>query len=503
MQKSIKPRTVSGLRDYASKWPTPVIAGLFVFAWLAATSWMRPLSLPDEGRYVGVAWEMARSGNWLVPTLDTLPYFHKPPLFYWLTAGAISLFGVYEWAARLPTVLAASGAALALFVFFRRWVDEKTGRIAVLILVTTPFFFGGSQFANMDMLVAVCICLSILCAAEVVLAVKHGRPSHPLALGAAYLFAALGLLAKGLIGIVIPSIVIGSWLIAMRQPRLLLKLFSGGALILLLAIAVPWFWITELRYPGFLDYFFIHHHVQRFLTGNFNGHQPFWFYLPVFAAVTLPWSAFLPWAVRGTGENPRIRDLHLLLWIWLASVLIFFSIPQSKLLGYVLPATPALAGLVALSTVNRANTRFGSWRNVTGNALIGAVVSLAIVVGYAIHYRHDISRVARQIRTEVEAGDHLVAIKHYPFSLSFYLHSVQPISVVDDWNPASVMRRDNWRKELYEAAKFDPRRGANLLLKDAELAKAFCGGRTWVFSLETTHASKLGVSLLSSAEDGC
>jgi 4-amino-4-deoxy-L-arabinose transferase-like glycosyltransferase len=222
VQKSIKPRIVAGLRDYASKWPAPIIAGLFVFAWLAATSWMRPLSLPDEGRYVGVAWEMARSGNWLVPTLDTLPYFHKPPLFYWLTAGAISLFGAYEWAARLPTVLAASGAALALFVFFRRWVNEKTGRIAVLILVTMPFFFGGSQFANMDMLVAVCICLSILCAAEVVLAVKHNRPSHPLALGAAYLFAGLGLLAKGLIGIVIPAIVIGSWLIAMQQPRLLL-----------------------------------------------------------------------------------------------------------------------------------------------------------------------------------------------------------------------------------------------------------------------------------------
>ena len=502
MQKSINPGVITGMRDYASKWPAPVIAGLFVFAWLAATSWMRPLALPDEGRYVGVAWEMARSGDWLVPTLDTLPYFHKPPLFYWVTAGAIWLFGPYAWAARLPTVLAATGAAMALFVFLRRWVNERTGRIAVLVLVTMPFFFGGSQFANMDMLVAFCICLSIFCAADVVLALKHGRPSQPLALGAAYLFAALGLLAKGLIGIVIPAIVIGSWLIAMQQPRLLLKLLSGTALMLFLAIAVPWFWIIQVRYPGFLDYFFVHHHVQRFLTGDFNGHRAFWFYVPVFAAVTLPWSAFLPWAVRGSGEDLRIRDLQLLLWIWLVSVLIFFSIPQSKLLGYVLPATPALAGLVALAIVNRAGTYLGSRRNVASNAIAGAVVGLAIVVGYAIHYRHDISRVARKIRTEVEASDHFVAIKHYPFSLSFYLHSMQPITVVDDWDPALV-GRDSWRKELYEAAKFDPARGAQLLLKHSDLGNAFCDGRTWIFSAETTRAGKPGVSLSRSAPDGC
>src|SRR5689334_2016600 len=77
--------------------------GLFVFAialtWLGCTAWMRPLFLPDEGRYVGVAWEMLASGNWLTPTLDGMPFFHKPPLFYWLTALAMNAFGANEWAA--------------------------------------------------------------------------------------------------------------------------------------------------------------------------------------------------------------------------------------------------------------------------------------------------------------------------------------------------------------------------------------------------------------------
>src|SRR5262245_44260473 len=93
-----------------------------VFGWLAASAWLRPLALPDEGRYVGVALEMLRAKNWLVPTLDTLPYFHKPPLFYWLTAASLALFGVNEFAARIPSLLAATAGACALYLFARRWI---------------------------------------------------------------------------------------------------------------------------------------------------------------------------------------------------------------------------------------------------------------------------------------------------------------------------------------------------------------------------------------------
>ena len=80
-------------------------AGLFLLAlaWLALTLGARPLALPDEGRYVSVAWEMLTSGNWLFPTLDGLPFFHKPPLFYWITAGSLGLFGTHEWASRLAS----------------------------------------------------------------------------------------------------------------------------------------------------------------------------------------------------------------------------------------------------------------------------------------------------------------------------------------------------------------------------------------------------------------
>jgi len=97
-------------------WRVAALLGL----WLAATAWLRPLTLPDEGRYVGVAWEMLRSGDWLTPTLNGLPFFHKPPLFYWLTAGSMALFGAHEAAARVAPWLGAWGGGLALYLFLRR-----------------------------------------------------------------------------------------------------------------------------------------------------------------------------------------------------------------------------------------------------------------------------------------------------------------------------------------------------------------------------------------------
>ncbi|HZV93439.1 MAG TPA: glycosyltransferase family 39 protein, partial [Caldimonas sp.] len=101
----------------------PAVA-LLVVVWLVATIGLRPLALPEEGRYVGVAWEMLRSGHWLVPTEDGLPFFHKPPLFYWLDAASMQLFGLHPAAARLPSVLAALLGVAGVRTVAHRWAGE-------------------------------------------------------------------------------------------------------------------------------------------------------------------------------------------------------------------------------------------------------------------------------------------------------------------------------------------------------------------------------------------
>src|SRR6187401_3549360 len=114
---------------------------LLALAWLGATAGLRDLSLPDEGRYVGVAWEMLRSGDWLTPTLNGLPFFHKPPLFYWIAALALKVTGGVAWASRAPSLLGAGIVALGTYLFVRRWSRPGMARAVLLVLLTQPIFF--------------------------------------------------------------------------------------------------------------------------------------------------------------------------------------------------------------------------------------------------------------------------------------------------------------------------------------------------------------------------
>ena len=160
-----------------SEWTPP--AGWFLLAigaWLAALIWYRPLTLPDEGRYAGVAWDMLRAGSHGVPLLDGMPYFHKPPLYYWLSEFFFALFGPHPWLARLPSWMAAWGTSIALYFFVLRHRDRATATMTTLILACMPFFYGGAQFANLDMLVAGMISLCVLAAAETALRAERVRP---------------------------------------------------------------------------------------------------------------------------------------------------------------------------------------------------------------------------------------------------------------------------------------------------------------------------------------
>src|SRR3546814_16091631 len=118
---------------------------------------------------------MLRSGSPAVPLLDGMPYFHKPPLYYWLAEFSFYLFGLNEWAARLPSWLAAWGALAALYAFVRQYRGAATATLAAVILGTMPFYYGGAQFANTDMLVASLVSMCVLAGAAAVLRAETGR----------------------------------------------------------------------------------------------------------------------------------------------------------------------------------------------------------------------------------------------------------------------------------------------------------------------------------------
>jgi 4-amino-4-deoxy-L-arabinose transferase-like glycosyltransferase len=458
-----------------------------VALWLCATAWMRPLMLPDEGRYASVTLEMLRSGDWLTPTLNGLPFFHKPPLFYWISGVAMMALGPTELAARAASLVGATLGALSLYLFARRWCGVASARRALLVLAMQPLFFIGAQFANLDMLVAGCITATVLALAHAALSFEAGQRDRRV-LWLAYVLAALGVLAKGLIGFVIPAGVIGLWLILRWRWRWrsLAALLSPVGAGLFLLIAAPWFVLMQQRFDGFLHYFFVVQHFQRFAEGGFNNVQPFWFYPVALVLCSLPCIVWARQALtRGYWQaGGTLGGVRLLMALTVACVVAFFSLPQSKLLGYVMPAVPALAWWMAdasaQATLGR-QSRWG-WRACLAvSAGIGLAAVLALTLGGAQLQKKSARDMGQALKARRQPGEPVVMFRQYVYDLPFYARLEQPALVVDDWQDPDIARHDSWRRELVDAGAFDPALARRLLVSPQALPAALCSaGVVWV-----------------------
>jgi 4-amino-4-deoxy-L-arabinose transferase-like glycosyltransferase len=453
---------------------------LLVLAWLGATAWLRPLMLPDEGRYATVALDMLRSGDWLTPALNGLPFFHKPPLFYWISGAAMMALGPTALAARASSLLGATLGALSLYLFARRWCGVASARRGLLVLAVQPLFFIGAQFANLDMLVAGCITATVAALGHAALGFEAGQP-HRRAVWLAYALAALGVLAKGLIGLVLPAMIVGLWLIARRRWRTLLALLSPSGAVLFLVIGAPWFALMEQRFGGFLHYFFVVQHFERFAEGGFNNVQPFWFYPVALVLCSLPCIAWARQALtRGYWRaGGTLGGVRLLMALTVGCVTLFFSLPQSKLIGYILPAVPALAWLMAdASAAATASPRGQRWWRVclAFSAFLGLAVVLltALVPKLDSHNAGLLRRMGLALKQQRQTGEPVVMVRQYLYSLPFYAGLEQPALVVDDWQDPDIARHDSWRRELLDAAAFDPALARRTLIAPQALLAALC-----------------------------
>jgi 4-amino-4-deoxy-L-arabinose transferase-like glycosyltransferase len=452
-----------------------VVLALLV-AWFACTAWARPLMLPDEGRYATVAYEMLRSGDWLTPMLDGLPFFHKPPLFYWITAASLGTFGLNEWAARSASIVGATLGAWSLFLFARAWGRTGSARTSVVVLATLPLFFLSAQFANLDMLVAGCISATVLAFADAALSQQHGLPFRR-SLALAFVLAALGVLAKGLIGFVLPVFACGIWILVMRRPRALLLMLWPPGLVLFLIVAAPWFVLMQERFPEFFNYFFVVQHFKRFAESGFNNVRPFWFYPAVLALASLPWVLWL-WRARRAAWwlDPAERPVRWLMAVWLIVIVGFFSLPASKLVGYVLPAVPPLAYLIADAAAAKWGTR--AWKV---SAAVAVVLGGAVVIATSVSFDRSVRRLAHQVAAQRAAGEPVVFADEYYYDLPFYARLTELVQVVEAWDDPKVAERDNWRKEIFDAAQFDRATAAKVLVRRADFAALLCRAPvTWV-----------------------
>jgi dolichol-phosphate mannosyltransferase len=305
-----------------------------------------PLMEPDEGRYAEISREMAASGDWIVPTLNHQPYLDKPPLVYWLVAGALKLLGNEEWVARLVPALATFLTIFVIFGFGRRIVGNRAAFLAAFAFTIMAGVVLCGRALLLDSVLTLFVVLALFTAYEA----GSGRRLKWAWWLTSGFFCGLGILVKGPVALVLvaPPVMACSWL-DRRRTRPGLKHWAAY-LVLLGVVAGPWFVAVCLRCPQFAYHFLVDHHLFRFFTGEYHS-NPVWYYLPVLFLGCSPFSFLLfPLARFLFLRNREARCLRqpgmgfFLLWVlWCVA---FFSLSAGKLPPYILPALPALALLV-------------------------------------------------------------------------------------------------------------------------------------------------------------
>lgn len=333
-----------------------------------------PLVGPDEPRYAEVAREMFMRHDFVSPTLGGHLWFEKPALVYWMMIASFKLFGVTEWTARLPAAISGLLTILAVFVMGRR--IERSGAAdenqsyafwAALAVATMIGIAAFSRAASFDIVLTMTTTWML---AFFVLADPDQNFVGPSEinpkprnwfLAGFYVFIGLSLLAKGLVGIVIPAGVLGFYYLFQRRfpgRKLLTSLIWG--LPLALMVAATWYAPVWRRHGWlFIDQFFIQHHFARYISNKYHHSQPVYYYLLVLPLLALPWTAFFvdgllqsrSWFARSRERRSsrgeaNLRQFMILALAWLLFPLLFFSFSNSKLPGYILPILPATALIV-------------------------------------------------------------------------------------------------------------------------------------------------------------
>jgi 4-amino-4-deoxy-L-arabinose transferase-like glycosyltransferase len=399
---------------------------ILVLAWLILQigGLFTPGLLDDvDSVYIEIAREMMQRHDYVTPYINGIRFFDKPPLLYWMAAGSMHVFGIHDWAARLPLALAVLALLLATYALGIRLFaaispaknPDRAGFYAALALATSigPYLY--TRFYIPDILLALWMTLAVhlfLIALERI----HATPSRS-ALLPCLAFAAvmaLNVLTKGLIGLVFPIAFVLLYLAITKQLNLLLKLHPLASTAVFLILAAPWHILAALRNPpialppglglpaaaGWAWFYLYNEHIARFLSKRIPhdyGLTPVWLFWLYLALWIMPWAVFLPTAVANqirtlrhrTVASAREHEASLSLLLWALLVLGFFTL-SNRQEYYSLPALPALALMIG-AIITRAECTSSAIANPATNrsilhwhlyTLVPLTTLVAILCGY-------------------------------------------------------------------------------------------------------------------------
>ena len=422
---------MSAMPNTVSRWLW-ITLGFVALARLL-TLGLYPLTDTTEARYGEVARKMAELGNWVTPLYDYgVPFWAKPPLTTWLSAISIKLFGVNEFAARLPYFLLAVLIAWLLW----RWVSRSSGRqaqLAVAMMSGTLLYFVASAAVMTDLGLVLGTTLAMI---GFWAAFEEGESARPKEVWLLFIGLGIGLLAKGPIAVVLSGLPIGLWMLLTGNIKASWQRIPWiKGTLLTLAIAAPWYVMAEIRTPGFWEYFFIGEHWNRFTVTGWAGDKygtahatqrgAIWLFA---LAAVMPWTALVPllWIGRKSNsshQKPRSsdysRNLTIYLLAWSMASCLFFTLSGNILWTYVLPALPAMALLAARWLSRDART------GLISGVVAGGVMAMSLLVT-AFFVREELADSWKSAKTVVRSyqanasSQPLLFMGDLPYSASFY-----------------------------------------------------------------------------------
>lgn len=407
---------------------------LLALARLWSLAWY-PLMDTTEARYADIARRMLERADWVTPWIgDDIPFWGKPPLSFWATEAGFVLFGVTEWGARLPHFLL--GVAVAALAWWQaRTISHRAAWHTVGLLAGSVLFLVSSGAVMTDMALALGNTMVMVGFWRAWRGDGAGRRAGGLLAAG----AAIGLLAKGPVSLVLWGVPVLGWALVggrFRQAWQRLAWLRGALLVL--AITLPWYLMAERRSPGFLQYFIVGEHWHRFVTPGWAGdlygsahafpRGSIWLFA---AAAVLPWSLLIPlaaWAGLG-GRRARAPDAPpphegetSYLLAWALTPCLFFTVAGNILWTYVLPGLPALALLAGRWTASRRRVELAEGVLALGMA-IGVIGIAGLVISGSARDRLDgrsAQALVQDYQRHAAPGEGLYFIGKMPFSGAFY-----------------------------------------------------------------------------------
>ncbi|MEM5471346.1 glycosyltransferase family 39 protein [Hoeflea sp. AS60] len=359
---------------------------------LAAMIWV-PLTDPTEARYAEIARKMVETGNWITPQFDYgVPFWAKPPLHTWMSAIGIAAFGATAFAARLGILLSALATLAILYLWARTLTNRINAGAAVLMTASSGLFFVALGFVQTDMALTLGV---TACMAGFYNGLQGDRRWGWLF----FLGLAIGLLGKGPVATVLSMMPITAFMIWRGNWKDLLQLPLVGGAVLVAVLVLPWYVAAEIATPGYLHYFIIGEHIQRFLQPGWSGdlygagraHAKGMIWL-FWILATLPWSPLLPillWRLKkgmseaGPEEASQGRGLYIYLFMFALAPLVLFTPAANILVTYVLPGVPA-AALLGVMLWNRSGPTRTKWLHLGVAEVLVAATAITIIAFFGL-----------------------------------------------------------------------------------------------------------------------